>query len=103
MLSDGIYFLIYYVVGYRKDVVFKNLTIAFPEKSDEEKIKISKEFYGLFVDTFIETIKLISISKKEFQKLLTEEKITSIERSTIIFYLPFENSERKRPKSPNKS
>ena len=68
MLSDGIYFLIYYVVGYRKDVVFKNLTIAFPEKSDEEKIKISKEFYALFVDTFIETIKLISISKKEFQK-----------------------------------
>lgn len=42
-------------------------------------------------------------SKKEFQKLLTEKKITSIERSNIVFYLPFENSERKRPKSPNKS
>ena len=42
-------------------------------------------------------------SKKEFQKLLAEKKITSIERSNIVFYLPFENSERKRPKSPNKS
>lgn len=42
-------------------------------------------------------------SKKEFQKLLTEKKITSIERSNIVFYLPFENSERKRPKSPKKS
>jgi wyosine [tRNA(Phe)-imidazoG37] synthetase (radical SAM superfamily) len=42
-------------------------------------------------------------SKKEFHKLLTEEKITSIERSNIIFYLPFKNSKRKRPKMSPKS
>lgn len=59
--------MVYYVFGYRKEVVFKNLSIAFPEKSEQEKIKIAKEFYGLFIDTFIETIKLISISKKQFQ------------------------------------
>ena len=60
--------MVYYVFGYRKEVVFKNLNIAFPEKSEQEKIKIAKEFYGLFIDTFIETIKLISISKKQFLK-----------------------------------
>ncbi|HEX5670371.1 MAG TPA: radical SAM protein [Sulfuricurvum sp.] len=38
-------------------------------------------------------------SKKEFQKLLNEGKISSIERSNIIFYLPSENSKRKRQKS----
>ena len=43
----------------------KNLTIAFPNKTKAEKIRIAKDFYHLFVDTFIETIKLISISKKE--------------------------------------
>lgn len=68
LLSDAIYFLVYYGFGYRKDVVFYNLSIAFPEKSEQERIKIAKEFYGLFIDTFIETIKLISISKKQFQK-----------------------------------
>lgn len=66
MLSDFIYFLIYYCFGYRKEVVMKNLNIAFPDKTDKEKIRIAKNFYHLFVDTFIETIKLISISKKEF-------------------------------------
>lgn len=42
-------------------------------------------------------------SKKEFQNLLNEGKITQVERSNIIFYLPFENSERKRPKIAQKS
>ena len=43
------------------------------------------------------------ISKKEFQNLLNEGKITQVERSNIVFYLPFENSERKRPKIAQKS
>ena len=59
ILSDIVYGIIYYVVKYRKDVVFKNLTIAFPNATHQEKIKISKAFYKKFVDTFIETIKLI--------------------------------------------
>ena len=42
-------------------------------------------------------------SKKEFQKLLKEGKITSIERSNVIFYLPSQNKERKRPKTAQKS
>lgn len=69
-LSDFIYWLVFYVFGYRKAIVLKNLSIAFPEKTEEERIKIAKEFYGLFIDTFIETIKLISISKKQFLKRL---------------------------------
>lgn len=42
-------------------------------------------------------------SKKEFHNLLNEGKITQIERTNIIFYLPFENSERKRSKRALKS
>lgn len=42
-------------------------------------------------------------SKKQFQNLLKEGKITPIERSNIIFYLPAGNSERKRPKTAQKS
>ncbi|MEO8770442.1 MAG: lipid A biosynthesis acyltransferase [Ferruginibacter sp.] len=67
-ISDFAFFLIYYVIGYRRKIVMDNLTIAFPEKSNEEKIQIAKNFYKNLTDTFIETIKLFSISKKEFNK-----------------------------------
>jgi wyosine [tRNA(Phe)-imidazoG37] synthetase (radical SAM superfamily) len=42
-------------------------------------------------------------SKKEFQYLLSEGKITQVERSSITFYLPLEKNERKRPKTAQKS
>jgi len=72
-ISDFAYFLIYYIIGYRKDIVLSNLAIAFPEKSLEEKKVISKKFYRNFTDNFIETIKLLSISKKEMKKRFTGE------------------------------
>ncbi len=71
LISDGIYGLVYYVFGYRKEVVMKNLRIAFPEKTEEERIRIAKDFYHNLIDTFIETIKLLSVGKKEFNKRYT--------------------------------
>lgn len=67
-ISDGLYGLVYYIIGYRKEVVMNNLAIAFPEKPEEERKKIAKEFYHQFIDSLVEMIKLISISKKELQK-----------------------------------
>lgn len=60
-------------MGYRKKVVFHNLTIAFPQKSEEEKIKIAKEFYKNFCDTFIETIKFISAGERFLRKRFTAD------------------------------
>lgn len=60
LLSDLSYVVIYYIAGYRKDVVRQNLLTAFPEKTVRERKKIEKQFYKNFVDNFIETIKLIS-------------------------------------------
>lgn len=71
LLSDFIYFLLYYVIGYRKKVVMDNLAIAFPQKSLAEHKKIAVEFYKNFVDTFIETIKLLSLSDAAFDKRCT--------------------------------
>lgn len=70
IVSDGLYGLVYYVFGYRKEVVKKNILIAFPNKTEKERERIVKDFYHNFIDTFIETIKLLSISKKEFDKRL---------------------------------
>lgn len=67
-ISDTIYALLYYVFEYRKKVVMVNLQIAFPEKTINERKKIAKQFYHNLVDTFIEIIKLISISDASFSK-----------------------------------
>lgn len=60
LISDFVYLLVYYVFGYRKGVVRKNLSIAFPEKSAQELKKIERKFYRNFTDNFIETLKMIS-------------------------------------------
>lgn len=62
LLSDVAYVIIYHVAGYRKKVVYHNLTIAFPNKTEQEKKRIAKKFYRNFTDNFIETIKLVSAS-----------------------------------------
>lgn len=68
IISDAVYVFIYYIIGYRKKVVMDNLTIAFPQKSETEKIKIAKEVYHNFVDTFIEAIKLITTDEAFIRK-----------------------------------
>jgi Kdo2-lipid IVA lauroyltransferase/acyltransferase len=68
IMSDGIYIIVYHLLGYRKDVVMDNLKMAFPEKTNEERIKIAKQFYHNLLDSFIETIKLVSASKSFLQK-----------------------------------
>lgn len=74
LLSDFAYFILYYIARYRKKVVLQNLTIAFPEKTEEEKIRIAKQFYLNFTDTFIETIKLISADKNFVDRHFTFDK-----------------------------
>lgn len=71
IFSDAIAFIVYYVIRYRRDVVADNLLIAFPEKTGEERTRIAKDFYKSFIDNFIETIKLFSISGDELNKRFT--------------------------------
>jgi KDO2-lipid IV(A) lauroyltransferase len=67
-IGDMMYGLMYHIVGYRREVVKKNLQIAFPEKTAEEREEIAKQFYHNLADTFVETIKLLSISGKAIAK-----------------------------------
>ena len=71
LIADFFYLLVYYVFGYRKEIVLANLLIAFPEKTEKERIRIAKIFYRNLIDTFIESIKFISISKKQIQQRST--------------------------------
>lgn len=70
-ISDLAYLIIYHIIRYRRDIVKKNLDIAFPDKSEKEKIKIAKKFYRNLTDTFIETIKMISVAEEKMLKKVT--------------------------------
>src|SRR5258708_12947420 len=72
-ISDAIYGLIYYVLGYRKEVVMSNLAIAFPDKTEVERSKIARKFYHNFIDSFIEVIKLVSAGDASIQKTFTPD------------------------------
>lgn len=71
LIADFFYVLVFYILGYRKKVVLHNLEIAFPEKTEKERLRIAKNFYHKFVDSMIETIKLFSASKSFFEKHFT--------------------------------
>ena len=70
-LADVGYLLIYYVLKYRRGIVRQNLVSSFPEKTNSEIVNIEKQFYRWFADYFLESIKLLSISRKQLTKRLT--------------------------------
>lgn len=70
-ISDLLTWLVWNVFKYRKDVLMSNLSIAFPEKTQAERDKIGIDFYRLFSDTVVESIKLLSLSKKGVMKKFT--------------------------------
>ncbi|WP_394660092.1 lysophospholipid acyltransferase family protein [uncultured Chryseobacterium sp.] len=65
LFSDVIFFLNYYIVSYRENVITQNLKNSFPEKQDEEIRQIKKKFYRNFSDYLVETVKSFSISETE--------------------------------------
>lgn len=91
-LSDILYVILYHLVKYRKEVVRKNLTSAFPEKSEEEICKIEKGFYHFLCDLFAESIQQITISEKHFKKRIIFKNVDQLEQvinegQSIALYL----------------
>ena len=68
VLSDGLYLVIYGLIGYRKALVRRHLADSFPEKSEDERLKIERGFYHWFCDYLVETVKLLTISEKELKR-----------------------------------
>jgi Kdo2-lipid IVA lauroyltransferase/acyltransferase len=66
-ISDLLFFLSFYVVKYRRKLVFKNLKSSFPEKSNFELREIEKAFYKNLCDYAVEMIKLLTISREELE------------------------------------
>jgi len=68
LFSDFIYLVVYYLIGYRKKVVRKNLALALPNLSEQERLIIEKKFFHHLCDLFLEMIKTMAISQEEINK-----------------------------------
>lgn len=78
--TDVFYFLIYYLIGYRKKVIFQNLRNSFPEKSEQEIKSIAQKFYRHFTDLLAEGVKNLSISQKQLLKRVKIENSELMQR-----------------------
>ncbi len=79
-LSDLLFVIGYYVVGYRKAMVKRNLINSFPEKSSQQIAQIEKAFYRNLCDYAMETLKLLTLTSEELRKRMhftNPEKFTA--------------------------
>lgn len=67
-LSDAACVVVRHVVRYRRGVVRANLASAFPEKTADELRTIERHFYRYFCDQFVETVKSVSMSRRQMMR-----------------------------------
>ncbi len=70
LVSDILYPVTYYLIGYRKKIVLNNLRNSFPEKTEEEIREVAHKFYRHFNDLIVEILKMTTISPKSLKKRL---------------------------------
>lgn len=71
-ISTFFYFLLFYVVQYRKKTVIENLKKSFPEKNEQEIQLISKKYYKYLSQLIIETVKGFSLNKSRLKDMVKE-------------------------------
>ena len=78
VISDLVYFPLYYVARYRRKVVRQNLAKSFPGKTEKEIVRTEKQFYQWFCDYVVETVKLMSMSKEQTRRRMTFSGVDDI-------------------------
>ena len=77
--SDCFYIILYHLVGYRREIVRRNLATSFPDKSQEELRYIERGFYHWLCDYFVETVKLMSVSRQELLQHIEFKGVEQLE------------------------
>lgn len=70
ILQEIVFFILHYVVRYRRKVVMENLRNSFPEKSEKELGKISRRFTLNLAEQFINTMSLAGASERRLKRML---------------------------------
>lgn len=75
IISNFVCFLIFKVLRYRLDVVKKNISLSNLNLSSYRRYRTIKNFYKYFTDLYLESIKIDSFSKSDFEKRFTISNI----------------------------
>jgi len=81
IISDVLYYPVYYIIRYRRRLIRKNLIESFPEKSLDGIIQIEKGFYSFFCDYVVETIKLFTMSEKQMRRRMRFTNMETVRES----------------------
>ena len=81
VLSDIFFVLVYYIVKYRRKVVYSNMRNSFPDKSEDEIRKMERGFYHHFCDYAVETIKLLHISDATTKRRFVMENTEILQKA----------------------
>jgi KDO2-lipid IV(A) lauroyltransferase len=65
------YLLLYYVAGYRKQVVYQNLRQAFPDRDSREITILAKKFYLQLVQVALEILRTRRMSAADIRRRVT--------------------------------
>ncbi len=75
IISNFVYFLIFKVFRYRLHVVKKNISLSNLNLNTSNNYRTIKNFYKYFTDLYLESIKMDSFSKSDFEKRFTISNI----------------------------
>ena len=79
VLADVLHVIVYDVARYRLKVVRRNLATSFPEKDAKELKRIERGFYRWLCDYFVETVKLMTVSRRELMRHVEFRGVEDVE------------------------
>lgn len=80
VFSDVLFVLTYYVIRYRRKIVWQNLRNSFPDKPAEELAHIQRSFYRNLCDYAMEMLRLVSMPAEELTRRMQFRNLEVMER-----------------------
>jgi KDO2-lipid IV(A) lauroyltransferase len=80
VLSNVIFFIVFYVLKYRRRTVWVNVVTSFPELEPEEHKDIERKFYRWFCDYLVENIKLMNMKPEEMKQRLVFKNTEAVDQ-----------------------
>ena len=72
--------MMYYVVRYRRKLTARNISLAFPEKSEAERRQLARAFYHRFCDTIVEILYGYNCPDEEMRERVVFQNMDEVNR-----------------------
>lgn len=81
LISDVLAWTMHSVVRYRRKVVASNLRSSFPGRAEREIASIERRFYRFLADYFVETVKMLTMSRRQMLRRMRFEGMEEADRA----------------------